>query len=66
MNVLVCESVWWIVWEGWMLRMVIFERLAAAETSGEQGKYPYQPTDGMAFDWVGLNLGGSVSISEIV
>jgi hypothetical protein len=49
-----------------MLRMVIFERLAAAETSGEQGKYPYQPTDGMAFDWVGLNLGGSVSISEIV
>jgi len=49
-----------------MLSMVVFERLAAAETSGEQGEYPYQSTDGMAFGWVGWNLGGSVSLFEMV
>jgi hypothetical protein len=49
-----------------MLSMVVFERLGVAGTRGEQGKYPYQPTDGMAFGWAGLNLGGSVSIFEMV
>jgi hypothetical protein len=49
MIVLVSESVWWIVWEVWMLSMVVIERLAATETRGEHSEYPYQPTDGMAF-----------------